>query len=244
MGLITHTRDIRQMLAAAWEGGDIQDDGTVELVGVSFFANDDTIFGEVNLDYVRRELEWYDRQSLNVNDIPGGPPAIWRKVASQEQAQPLGRLRPGTINSNYGFLLYHRENGAQYRHILEKLLKDRSTRQAVAVYTRPTIHEDAVRDGMSDFICTNTVQYLIRDGVLWTVVNMRSNDAVFGYRNDYAWQREVQRRMVADLQANGVYVEAGPIVWQVGSLHVYPRHHHLLRQYCEDGTYLNPVKES
>ena len=46
--------------------------------------------------------------------------------------------------------------------------------------------------GMSDFICTNAVSYMIRDDELISVVQMRSNDVVYGYKNDYAWQKWMQ----------------------------------------------------
>jgi thymidylate synthase len=89
------------------------------------------------------------------------------------------------------------------------------------IYTRPSIQMDAVFNGMSDFICTNNVQYFIRDNQLITSVYMRSNDAVFGYNNDYAWQVHVRDKLLEDLVT--IY-EPGPIYWNVGSLHVYERH--------------------
>lgn len=207
-----------------------------EIIGATFVADEDHIFGKPNDEYIQRELEWYEGMSLNVNDIPGGPPKIWRDIAvppyfeGDPRGNELGRLRAGTINSNYGFLLYHKENGYQYNNVIEKLLDDPRTRQAVAVYTRPTIHDDAVRDGMHDFICTNTVQYFIRDDMVSAIVNMRSNDAVFGYRNDYAWQLYVLKNIASE-----VGVGVGEIIWQIGNLHVYPRHADLIKTYAETG---------
>ena len=52
---------------------------------------------------------------------------------------------------------------------------------------------------------------------------MRSNDVVFGYKNDYAWQKFVQVMMSRRLKC-----ELGDIHWQVQNLHVYERHFHLL----------------
>ena len=52
---------------------------------------------------------------------------------------------------------------------------------------------------------------------------MRSNDVVFGYKNDYAWQKHVLDMLAADL-----FVEPGEIYWNAGSLHVYSRHFHLI----------------
>ena len=91
------------------------------------------------------------------------------------------------------------------------------------IYTRPSMQSDYREDGMSDFMCTNTVQYLIRDNRLEVVVQMRSNDVVFGYKNDLAWQVEVQSRLVEDLNRT-MNISSGRIYWQVGSLHIYERH--------------------
>ena len=56
---------------------------------------------------------------------------------------------------------------------------------------------------------------------------MRSNDAVFGYNNDYAWQVHVRDKLLEDLVT--IY-EPGPIYWNVGSLHVYERHFDFLNE--------------
>ncbi|MGZ7196727.1 hypothetical protein ACXWOC_11115, partial [Streptococcus pyogenes] len=72
-----------------------------------------------------------------------------------------------------------------------ELIEKPDSRRAIMIYTRPSMQVDFERDGMSDFMCTNNVQYLIRDGRVHAIVNMRSNDVVFGFRNDYAWQKYV-----------------------------------------------------
>jgi thymidylate synthase len=83
--------------------------------------------------------------------------------------------------------------------------------------------EDYNKDGMSDFMCTNAVQYFIRNGMLEAHVQMRSNDVVFGYKNDFAWQKHVLKLLADKLQ-----IQPGNIFWNVGSLHVYERHFHLV----------------
>lgn len=201
--------------------------GTLELIGESFLASEPTIFGAPSNDYTKREIDWYVSGSLNVNDIPGGAPVIWKRVATPE----------GEINSNYGFLFFDEKNGSQLENVVKHLLADINTRRATAVYTRPSIHEDWNRDGMQDFICTNAVQYLVRDGKLNVIVQMRSNDVVFGYRNDYAWHRYAQNCVLADLAANGVKLQPGRIVWHAASLHIYERHFWLLDEYIETGRY-------
>ena len=188
---------------------------TIEMIGATFEADEPTIFGDVNDDYIQRELEWYESMSLYVDDIPGITPAIWKQVAD----------RAGKINSNYGWAIYHKDNGLQYVRVFNELLHLPNSRRAVMIYTRPTMWEDYKRDGMSDFMCTNTVQYMIRNEQLVAIVQMRSNDVVFGYRNDYAWQKHVADTLTADL---GLTKEP-KIIWHVGSLHIYSRHFDLVK---------------
>ena len=92
------------------------------------------------------------------------------------------------------------------------------------IYTRPSIWVEYNEHGKNDFICTNAVTYYIRNDELQAVVQMRSNDVVFGYKNDIAWQQNVLEALSADLN-----IEPGFIQWQVQNLHVYERHFHLVK---------------
>jgi len=216
--------DIRELLAHHYKQQNFVTDKsgvkTIELLGTSFIADVDHIFGEANMDYVERELEWYKSQSLQVSDIPGKTPAIWEQVADKD----------GSINSNYGFLIWSYLNYNQYANVFEELKKNPNSRRAVMIYNRPSMHYDYCRDGMSDFICTNAVNYTIRDGRLNAVVQMRSNDAIFGYRNDYHWQK-----YVLDKLADELGVESGDLIWNAASLHIYERHFYLVDHYFHTG---------
>ena len=197
----------------------------LEIQGASFLANEDRIFGEPNLDYIRREIEWYKSCSLNVNDIPEGPPVIWKQVATAA----------GKINSNYGHLIWSAENGRQYDNVLRELIHHEQSRRAVMIYTRPSIHNEFNTDGMSDFICTNTVTYQIRDGFLDAIVNMRSNDSRFGYLNDRPWNLYVQGRLLEDLRQYYPGLSLGKLYWQAASLHVYEKDFFLVDYYYKKG---------
>ena len=186
----------------------------LELRSASFIADEPAIFGKPNEDYIKREIDWYMSCSRNVNDIPGETPAIWKQVATKD----------GLINSNYGWCIFSFENGNQFHRVENELRANPDSRRAVMIYTRPNMWEDYNKDGMSDFMCTNAVQYMIRHGILEAHVQMRSNDVVFGYKNDFAWQLHVLEMLADKLQ-----VEAGNIFWNVGSLHVYERHFHLVK---------------
>jgi thymidylate synthase len=186
----------------------------LELRSASFIADEPFIFGTPNTDYIKREIEWYNSCSLNVNDIPGGPPAIWKQVATPD----------GRINSNYGWCIFSHDNVNQFHRVENELRTNPDSRRAIMIYTRPTMWEDYNKNGMSDFMCTNAVQYMIRNGRLEAHVQMRSNDVVFGYRNDYAWQEHVQKLLAQKLD-----IQTGDIYWNVGSLHVYERHFDLVK---------------
>ena len=189
----------------------------IELIGASFHANEPAIFGEPNLEYIKREIKWYQSQSLNINDIYGNErvaPEAWKYAASPE----------GFINSNYGYLIYSAENGYQYDNVLEELKQSPDGRRATMIYTRPDIWDEYDYLGMSDFICTNSVAYYIRNGKLDCCVQMRSNDVVYGYKNDYAWQQHVLEELAYDL-----HIEAGKMIWQVQNLHVYEKHFDLIQ---------------
>jgi thymidylate synthase len=192
----------------------------LEVVGATFIADEETIFGRVNRDYVNREIEWYTTMSRNVNDIPGGPPKEWIRCASPE----------GLVNSNYGWMVWSEDNFKQYEHVLRELKRSPESRRAVTIYTRPSMWHEFYRDGMSDFVCTNVVQYFLRDGKLDAVVQMRSNDMWAGYRNDRAWQKHVHERLAKDLG-----VPEGTLLWHAGSLHCYEKNFYLIDGFARTG---------
>lgn len=223
-GLFLGVDDVREYFADLLQREEFVTDKSgckmLEMIGANFIASEDSIFGKPNEKYIERELKWYESQSRNVHDIPDGPPDIWVKVADNN----------GMINSNYGWCILSGENHNQYLRVLETLQKSPDSRQAVMIYTRPTMHVDAFDNGRHDFICTNSVQYVIRDSKLHAIVQMRSNDAWAGYRNDFAWQLTVQYMLAQDLG-----IEPGYIVWGAGSLHVYERQFYLVDHFSQTG---------
>lgn len=186
---------------------------TVELIGATYKADEEIIFGNLDYAYAQKEVEWYVSQSLNVYDLPKTP-SIWRQVCDKN----------GNINSNYGWCIFSKENGYQYQNCLRSLRKSQSTRQGMMIYTRPSMHTDYNENGMSDFMCTNNVQVIIRDNKLHYILNQRSCDAVFGAKNDLYWARYVHSKLHNDLLEDYPELELGDLIHQVGSLHVYERH--------------------
>jgi thymidylate synthase len=194
---------------------------TVEIQNAHFLADKDWIIREPNYDYAKREIQWYESQSLYVKDIPGKVPKIWLACAD----------RDGKINSNYGWCVFSDENYRQFYNCVDKLLYDNHTREACMIYNRPSMQYDCTYHGMHDFMCTYATQVFlneVRDDdktyQLDYTVFMRSNDAVFGYDNDVLWHRHVQSKMVDELNRYNLNVIKGDIIWNAASLHVYERH--------------------
>lgn len=236
MSTFTTIEDIRDEFCELYIGNEFVIDKNggkvLEILGASFTVNpaqseDYAIFGEVNFGYVAKELAWYESQIANINAMAEPIPKIWKEVAAKD----------GSINSNYGYLIFSKENGNQYDACLNELLKNRDTRRAIMIYTRPSMQHEYNKDGMSDFICTNTVSAHIRDNKLHLTVQMRSNDAWAGYRNDLQWHIYVMNKLINDYNnnTNGLYVERGLIRWQASSLHIYEKDFWLVDGFAQTG---------
>jgi len=173
---------------------------------------------KTNEEYCKKELEWYLSQDLNikgwVDDI-----TIWKQVADKN----------GYINSNYGWCIFSKENGFQYKYCLKALKKHKDTRQALMIYTRPSIYEAWNRNGMCDFICTNYVDCLIRNNKLIYIIHQRSGDAIFGALfNDFYWHCYIYNKLLKDLKYVYSNLEVGNIIFIIDSLHIYSRHFQIL----------------
>ena len=216
------TKDIAEIFVNALESKQFTIDKTgqktIEIIGASFLADKPAIFGTVNESYVNAELKWYESESTNINDIypesDKEPPQAWQYTANVH----------GEINSNYGHLIYSEKYHNQFENVVIELHKNKDSRRASMIYQRPSIWKEYNENGKNDFICTNAVTYYIRDDRLNCVVQMRSNDVVFGYKNDFAWQQFVLNELAEELS-----VESGDIVWQAQNLHVYERHFDLVK---------------
>lgn len=224
---IPTTEDIRDELKRLYKEGVFREGKygkTVEIQNAHFLADKDWIIRKPNYDYAKREIEWYESQSLYVKDITGDVPKIWQMCADKD----------GKINSNYGWCIFSYENGSQYEHCLNRLLDDHHTREACMIYTRPSMQTDCNKNEMHDFMCTYSTQVFLNPinefgyDLDYTVF-MRSNDAVYGFCNDAIWAKHVRDKLVTDLNNRGLTVFPGKIIWNAGSLHVYERHFKFLK---------------
>lgn len=220
--------DIRNHFRQEYEDGNFVIDRSgqkmIEMLGASFHADEPAIFGTPNEEYIAAEIDWYESMSTNINDIfinsDKEPPAAWKATANKH----------GEINSNYGHLVFSTKFYEQFYQVVNELTENNFTRRATMVYTRPSIWVEYNENGKNDFICTNAVTYYIRDNKLHCVVQMRSNDVIYGYKNDYAWQKYLLAKVADYYLDQNIFdeLEPGNIYWQVQNLHVYQRHFKLL----------------
>ena len=223
------TEDIKNLFIEKYKNKDyrkignaVQQSLTIELQAIQFEVDKPWIIREPNYDYFNREFEWYKSESLNVNDIPGGAPEMWRMCASPS----------GYINSNYGWMIWSKDNGYQFDSCFKKLLEDPHTREACMIYNRPSMQEEYNKGGMHDFCCTYSVQCFLNEDELNRthlkyIVYMRSNDAVFGFDNDSLYHQNVQLMLANKLSQKDALnkeIICDNIIWHAGSLHVYERH--------------------
>lgn len=100
--------------------------------------------------------------------------------------------------------------------VVERLKKDRDTRQALVVLWDP-MHDLFVQDSR-DYPCTTMLQFLVRKGRLVLHTTMRSNDVWWGLAYD-AFQFTQLQLTVADVLG----IPAGPYHHHAVSLHIYDR---------------------
>ena len=157
----------------------------------------------LNFDYMTKELEWYIKGEYG--DVSIAEHAeIWKKSMNPD----------GTLTSNYGHLLWGRIDRPLFRAIQE-LKKDLFSRRAFAHILRPEHFLDVV----NDVPCTVGMQFLVRKEQLFTVVTMRSQDAVYGLRNDLPFFH-----FVSDVLCRILDLRPAKISLSVGSFHIYERH--------------------
>lgn len=107
----------------------------------------------------------------------------------------------------------------QFGYVVDSLVKDLDTRQAVMTTWRE-------RPGESkDIPCTVSMQFIIRDGKLNMITTMRSHDIILGATYDMFTFSMIANSVRLLLCARGVEVNLGELYVTSGSLHIYERHY-------------------
>ena len=118
------------------------------------------------------------------------------------------------VNSNYGFCA-----GNQVKNIIEKLKKDKYSRQGVI-----NLYNNDFSDYYGkDTVCTPYYQILIRDNLVNMIVNARSRDIIRGESID-----QFTFTLLQEIIANELGYDVGYYQVNIGSLHIYKEHYDML----------------
>lgn len=104
----------------------------------------------------------------------------------------------------------------QITDVIETLKRHPETRQAIVTMWHGTDLEHAKVLDKKDLPCTLTHQFLLRDGYLNMVTNMRSNDAWLGMPYDVYCNTQLLKLIASSLE-----VQPGSYTHNVGSMHFY-----------------------
>ena len=161
--------------------------------------------------YIEKEKEWYLSKSLSIDAVKDVK--IWTQVCNADEE----------INSNYGYLVFSKGNFSQFANVVKTLKEHKDSRQAIIIYTRPSIQYEHNALGGSDFICTNYQQFFIRNEKLHCVTSMRSNDCWTGTFSDIPWFLFVAHKLLNELSSTYPKLELGNLKFIPNSFHCYER---------------------
>ena len=158
----------------------------------------------ISPEYMMAELVWYFSGTNRVEYI-GQFAKTWLNISDD------GR----TVNSAYGYRIFHQFGFDQLQFVIDKLLADPQSRQAV-------IHiKDASNKPTKDTPCTCLIQFVRKNGRLDAITYMRSNDIWFGTPYDVVFFTTLQRIISAKTG-----IPLGEYYHVVGDLHVYEKNVH------------------
>jgi thymidylate synthase len=108
---------------------------------------------------------------------------------------------------------------SQFDWVVESLLNDKYSRQAVINFNQPMHKYDT-----KDFVCTLSMQFFIRNNELVAITNMRSNDFIYGFGYDLPFFCLLQQLVYSHLLSKYPALQLGAYTHHAASLHVYDRH--------------------
>jgi len=181
-----------------------------------------------NWKYFAGELAWYlmkDRDIDYINNFS----SFWKGITNPNSNE---------INSNYGSLIFNE----QLEWVVNSLVKDRDSRQAIMFFNRPEFQFE----GNKDFVCTMYANFFIRNNKLHMKIQMRSNDMFYGltfdapffsFLHQTVYQLVWAERMKNGGNANDEELELGSYFHFADNLHFYERHFELANEIINEDKY-------
>lgn len=159
-------------------------------------------------EYLEKELDFYASGSRQLEDAVKMS-KFWSKCSDDGK----------TINSNYGFLLFHDENKhgfTQFEHAINCLRNNPDSKKAVM-----TLYSKEHAYISNDNPCTLIINLYIQGDALNMQVIMRSNDLWYGLPYDLPFFRVVYYTALAMLKRTYPNLELGYHIHQALNLHFY-----------------------
>lgn len=159
-------------------------------------------------EYLEKELDFYASGSRQLEDAVKMS-KFWSKCSDDGK----------TINSNYGFLLFHDENKhgfTQFEHAINCLRNNPDSKKAVM-----TLYSKEHAYISNDNPCTLVINLYIQGDALNMQVIMRSNDLWYGLPYDLPFFRVVHYTALAMLKRTYPNLELGYHIHQALNLHFY-----------------------
>lgn len=159
-------------------------------------------------EYLEKELDFYASGSRQLEDAVKMS-KFWSKCSDDGK----------TINSNYGFLLFHDENKhgfTQFEHAINCLRNNPDSKKAVM-----TLYSKEHAYISNDNPCTLIINLYIQGDALNMQVIMRSNDLWYGLPYDLPFFRVVHYTALAMLKRTYPNLELGYHIHQALNLHFY-----------------------
>lgn len=203
----------------------VKDSLTKELLNYQFtFKPYDCLLNfegrNLNIDYIKKEFQWYlgaNKFDTSITEYA----KIWNIIMNEDKS----------FNSNYGVYLI-----PEFKRIINILIGDKHSRQAV-IYIGNNKNLNTIT---KDYLCTGSIQFLIRNNQLTMTVHMRSNDAIFGLCNDVPCFSFYQQ-MIYTILRDKYYedLKLGNYTHIANSLHVYERHFKMLEKIVKCNNFIN-----
>lgn len=159
-------------------------------------------------EYLEKELDFYASGSRQLEDAVKMS-KFWSKCSDDGK----------TINSNYGFLLFHDENKhgfTQFGHAINCLRNNPDSKKAVM-----TLYSKEHAYISNDNPCTLIINLYIQGDALNMQVIMRSNDLWYGLPYDLPFFRVVHYTALAMLKRTYPNLKLGYHIHQALNLHFY-----------------------
>lgn len=183
-------------------------------------------------DYYTNELLGYSYKILDINDDSELPKAFGKEnelnwaLAEFEERIDGKRANPGEaykLREVWGEFLhddkfsysYGERIGHQFNKVITCLAMNPESRNAIISIWDPTIDIDRI-GGKMRVPCSMYYQFLIRDGKLNLIYNIRSNDLMTHWCWDI-WMSIAMMKKIASVLG----IETGWFIQQIGSLHAY-----------------------